>query len=72
MHLEGLQGEWMSEHHNLDATVFVYEHKTTGEIKAIYHESAVSFSNSQAASDWTHVGTLEPRMWIQAYWKDVV
>ena len=55
----------MSEHHNLDATVFVYEHKTTGEIKAFYRESAVSFNNSKAASDWNHVGTLEPRMWIQ-------
>jgi hypothetical protein len=61
----------MSEPHNLDATVFVYEHKTTGEIKAFYRESAVSFNNSQAASDWNHVGTLEPRMWIQAHWNKV-
>ena len=61
----------MSEPHNLDATVFIYEHKTTGEIKAFYRESAVSFNNSQAASDWNHVGMLEPRMWIQAHWNKV-
>lgn len=61
----------MSEPHNLDATVFVYERKSTGEVKAFYRESAVSFSKSEDISEWTHVATLEPRMWIQSHWSKV-
>jgi hypothetical protein len=52
----------MTEPNNLAATVFVYRHKTTGEIAAHYIEAAQAKGESP---EWDHVATLEPRLWIQ-------
>ena len=61
----------MSEPHNLEATVFVYEHKTTGEVKSFYCDGSIKFNSSGESSEWNHVATLEPRLWIQAHYKEV-
>ena len=53
----------MTEPNNLAATVFVYQHKTTGEIAAHYIEAAKIKDNDH---EWQHIETLEPRLWIQA------
>ena len=53
--------------HNLDATVFVYRHRETGEIRALYVDDARAMNYRP---DYEHVATLEPRMWIQAHYDD--
>ena len=50
---------------SFDNAVFVYRHKDTGEIRALYHEDAVAMA---ARAEWVHVGSLEPRAWIEANW----
>ena len=53
--------------HNLDATVFVYRHRETGTITALYSNDACAMNYRP---DYEHVATLEPRMWIQAHYDD--
>jgi hypothetical protein len=52
---------------NVDATVFVYRHKVTGEIRCEYLDSAKAVD----LKDYQHEATLNPKMWIQ-YWFDAV
>lgn len=54
---------------NLDATVFVYRHRDTSEVKALYHDSALGMTYQ---TDYEHVATLEPRMWIEHHFDDAV
>jgi len=49
----------------LDATVFVYRHKTTGKISALYLEDAHALDGQD---DHEHVATIEPRMWIEYHY----
>lgn len=58
----------MNVPNNLDATVFVFKHKKTGEIQATY---SPQFKDFETDKQWRHVGTLEPRLWIQAHWAKV-
>lgn len=46
-----------------DNAVFVYRHRDTGEILALYREDAIAMTGR---AEWVHVGTLEPRAWIEA------
>ena len=48
-----------------DLAVFVYRHRDTGEIRALYCEDAMALAVS---AEWLHVGSLEPRAWIEANW----
>jgi len=50
--------------HRLEATVFVYRHIETREVKALYVEDALELDKNP---DFVHVATLEPRMWIEYY-----
>lgn len=50
--------------HNLEATVFVYRLKT-GEIVCRYTEGP-------HPQDAQHLDTLEPRLWIQTHYDDVM
>ena len=50
--------------HRIDATVFVYRHIETLEVKALYVEDALKLDKNP---DFVHVATLEPRMWIEYY-----
>lgn len=49
----------------LDATVFVYRHKVTGKISALYLGDAKCL---ESRDDHEHVATLEPRMWIEYHY----
>ena len=53
--------------HNLCATVFVYRHRETGEIRALYVDEARSMIDRD---DYEHVASLEPRMWIEHHFDD--
>lgn len=53
--------------HNLCATVFVYRHRETGEIRALYVDDARAMLGRD---DYEHVATLEPRMWIEHHFDD--
>ena len=55
--------------HNLDATVFVYRHRETGEIRALYMDDARAMIGRD---DYEHVATLEPRMWIEHHFDDAI
>ena len=60
------------EPNNIEATVFVYEHQTTGEVRAHYAEAAIEFHNGGTNNpDWKHVATLEPRLFIQTHYKAI-
>tara|TARA_R110000868_G_scaffold42564_3_gene143819 strand:- start:1522 stop:1752 length:231 start_codon:yes stop_codon:yes gene_type:complete len=48
--------------HNLDATVFVYRHKETKDIRCEYREVDGNL--------YDHIATLEPRMYIQYHYDD--
>lgn len=52
----------------VDATVFVYQHRETGEIRTLYLDDAWAM---QGRTDYKHVATLEPRAWIESVWSDV-
>ena len=54
--------------HNLDATVFVYSNKKTGEIRCEYIDNARVLEEDEL---WFHEATLEPRMFIQHHWKTI-
>lgn len=56
----------MVKHHDLSRAVFVYQHRDTGEIKAFYLDDAHAMTGNEA---WHHVGTLEPRAWIESHWR---
>ncbi len=51
--------------HNFKATVFVYRNRYTKEIRAEYIDGAMAMT-----SEWEHLETVEPRLWIQAHWDD--
>lgn len=53
--------------HNLDAAVFVYRRRETGEIHALYVDDARAMIDSD---DYEHVASLEPRMWIEHHFDD--
>ena len=53
--------------HNLYATVFVYRHRETGAIRALYMDDARAMIGRD---DYEHVATLEPRMWIEHHFDD--
>lgn len=53
--------------HNLNATVFVYRHRETGAIRALYVDDARAMIGRD---DYEHVATLEPRMWIEHHFDD--
>lgn len=55
--------------HNLDATVFVYRHRETGAIRALYMDDARAMLGRD---DYEHVATLEPRMWIEHHFDDAI
>ena len=55
--------------HNLDAAVFVYRHRETGEIRALYMDDARAMIGRD---DYEHVATLEPRAWIEHHFDDAV
>ena len=45
------------------AVVFVYEHKTTGEIRARWLDDAQVL---EADESWNHIGSLDPRAYIDS------
>ena len=53
--------------HHIDATVFVYRHRETREIRALYIDDARAMTGR---ADYEHIATLEPRMWIEAHYDD--
>jgi hypothetical protein len=53
---------------NIETSVFVFKHKQTGEIQVTYSPQDKDFENDPK---WEHVGTLRPRLWIQAHWEKV-
>lgn len=50
---------------SFDNAVFVYRHRDTGEIRALYREDATAMTGR---AEWVLVGSLEPRAWIEANW----
>ena len=55
--------------HNLCATVFVYRHRETGTITALYSDDACAMNYRP---DYEHVATLEPRTWIEHHFDDAI
>ena len=55
--------------HNPDATIYVYRHRETGTITALYSDDACAMNYRP---DYEHVATLEPRMWIEHHFDDAV
>ena len=53
--------------HNLEVTVFVYRHRETREIRALYIDDVRAMTGR---ADYEHIATLEPRMWIEAHYDD--
>jgi len=51
---------------NLNATVFVFRHRQTEQIRCEY----ISAAAEVRVQEWEHVATLDPRMWIQYHWND--
>jgi hypothetical protein len=49
---------------NVSATIFVYRHKETGEIKTQYN------CDPEPGEDWTHIETLDPAIWIAAHYNE--
>ena len=54
---------------NIDATVFVYRHRETGTIRALYADDARAMIDRD---DYEHVASLEPRMWIEHHFDDAI
>lgn len=52
----------MRDLQKIEATVFVYRHRHTGNISAHYMDTALHFDDAQ---EWEHVATLNPRAWIE-------
>ena len=55
--------------HNLCATVYVYRHRETGAISALYADDARAMIGRD---DYEHVASLEPRMWIEHHFDDAI
>lgn len=53
--------------HNLDAAVFVYRHRETGAIRALYADDARAMIGRD---DYDHVASLDPRAWIEHHFDD--
>ena len=53
--------------HNLEVTVFVYRHRETREIRALYIDDARAMTGR---ADYEHIATLEPRTWIETHYDD--
>jgi hypothetical protein len=53
--------------HNLDATVFVFRSRADGAIRCEYMEGAKAL---WGATEWEHLATVEPRLWIAAHWAE--
>ena len=53
--------------HNLNSTVFVYRHRETGAIKALYTEDARAMTGRD---DYEHVASVDPRMWIEHHFDE--
>ncbi len=62
----------MSEPNFIEATVFVYRHKQTGQIRVHYRAAATALDNDPSGQDYEHVASLEPRAWIQAHYAAIV
>ena len=54
---------------NPDATVYVYRHRETKAITALYSDAALDMLHN---ADYEHVATLEPRMWIEHHFDDAI
>ena len=54
---------------NPDATIYVYRHRETGTITALYSDAALNMLHN---ADYEHVATLEPRAWIEHHFDDVI
>ena len=54
---------------NPDATIYVYRHRETGTITALYSDDACAMNYRP---DYEHVATLEPRMWIEHHFDDAI
>ena len=50
----------------MNNSIFVYEHKTTKEIRVEYIEKAKSLADDP---DWFHNATLEPRAYLESVFK---
>lgn len=57
----------MGTPYNIDATVYVYRHVVTNELRCEYREQAIEL---ERPPDWWHVATVEPRLWILAHWDE--
>lgn len=53
---------------NISNTLFVYQHRETSEIRVLYIDDAHAMTKRD---EWLHVGSLEPRAWIEAHWRVV-
>jgi hypothetical protein len=51
---------------NLNATLFVFRHRQTEQIRCEY----ISAAAEVRVQEWEHLATLDPRMWIQYHWND--
>ena len=54
---------------NPDATVYVYRHRETKVIAALYSDAALDMLHN---ADYEHVATLEPRAWIEHHFDDAI
>lgn len=59
----------MSEPNFLEATVYVFKHKETGEVVAHYQAMA---QMREPDKTWEHIASIEPRAWIQAHYAKAV
>jgi len=50
----------------IEATVFVYRNKATGEIRCEYLDAA----KLADLKDYDHLATINPQMWIQYHYDD--
>lgn len=60
-HFQGV--EWLPfATMDIDHVVFVYRHTFTGNVRAAYLDDS---GNYDKHPDYKHIGTLDPKMWIQ-------
>jgi len=52
---------------DIDRVVFVYRHTFTGKVRATYIDGSRDYDDHP---DYKHIGSLEPRAWIQATLND--
>jgi len=51
---------------NIDATVFAYRNKVTGEVRCEYLDTA----KDADLKEYDHIATINPRMYIQYHYDD--